>query len=92
MCPTLLADLEVEILITTSTAEAPGVTGADGLNEQCAPAGSPFVQASVTAPVNEAPTGCTVSAYGPEVSPAITVWLKVEDVTTKSGAIVKETD
>ena len=47
----------VEMLITTSTAELPGVTGLDGLKLHCACAGSPAVHASVTAELNDDPTG-----------------------------------
>src|SRR3954467_9652617 len=43
----------VEMFITTSTAEFPGVTGVEGLNMHCAPAGSPAVHARLTAPEND---------------------------------------
>ena len=72
-CDSRFAAFLVEMLMTTSTAELPGVTGVEGLNAHCAPAGNPPVHASVTAPANELPTGCTLNAYGPEVWPAITV-------------------
>jgi hypothetical protein len=78
----------VEMLITTSTAELPGVTAPEGLKLHCACAGSPAVQAKLTAPVNDAPTGRILRAYGPEVCPAVTVWLAVEEVTRKSWANV----
>ncbi len=51
-------DDEVEIVMTTSTAEFPGVIAPEGLNEHCAPTGSPE-QESVTAPLNDVPTGWT---------------------------------
>lgn len=51
-------DDEVEIVMTTSTAEFPGVIAPEGLNEHCAPAGSPE-QESVTVPLNDVPTGWT---------------------------------
>jgi hypothetical protein len=45
----------VEMFITTSIAELPGVTGIDGLKTHCAPAGSPALQARVTGPLKDAP-------------------------------------
>jgi uncharacterized Zn-finger protein len=72
------------MLITMSMAELPGVIGVDGLKLHCAPVGNPFVHARVTAPVKDEPTGCTTSAYDPVVWPAFTVWLEVDEVTTKS--------
>ena len=55
----LTAELEalVEIFSTTSTAELPGVTGLEGLKTHCACAGNPAVQARLTGPVNDDPTG-----------------------------------
>lgn len=47
----------VEILITTFTAELPGVTGPDGLKMHFACAGNPVPQARLTAPLNDDPTG-----------------------------------
>ena len=47
----------VEILITTSTAEFPGVTAVEGLKMHWACTGIPAEHASVTAPLNVAPTG-----------------------------------
>jgi hypothetical protein len=47
----------VEMLITTSIADAPGVMGVDGLKLHCAPEGKPLAQARVTAALNEAPIG-----------------------------------
>jgi hypothetical protein len=52
----------VEMFMTTSMAELPGVTGADGLKLHWAPAGSPRVQARDTAPLKDEPTGNTLSA------------------------------
>ena len=74
----------VEMLITTSTAELPGVIGPEGLKLHCACGGRPDVQASDTGELKVAPIGCTVKLYGPLVCPAVTVWLDVEDLTRKS--------
>jgi hypothetical protein len=52
----------VEMFMTTSTAEFPGVTGVDGLKTHWAPAGSPALQARVTAPLKDEPMGRTLSA------------------------------
>jgi len=46
----------VEIVITTSTAELPGICGSDGLKRQFAPCGRPE-HTSCTAPPNEDPGG-----------------------------------
>jgi hypothetical protein len=58
----LEAEALVEMLITTSTAEVPGVTAVAGLKLHCDPAGKPAVHARETAPVKDEPTGCTASA------------------------------
>jgi hypothetical protein len=78
----------VEMLITTSTAELPGVIGPEGLKLHCACGGRPDVHASETAALKDAPIGCTVKLYGPLVCPAVTVWLGVEDLTRKSCSSV----
>jgi len=82
-----LLDL-VEMLITTSTAELPGVTGPDGLKLHCACGGRPDVHARETGELKDDPIGCTVRLYGPLVCPADTVWLGVEDLTRKSCSSV----
>ena len=51
----------VEMFMTTSTAELPGVTGVDGLKLHCAPAGSPEVQARVTVLASAASEGTSGS-------------------------------
>ena len=50
----------VEMLITTFTAEAPGVTGVDGLKLHDAPEGRPAVHARPTGASNELPIGWMV--------------------------------
>src|SRR4051812_31854153 len=50
----------VEMLMTTSTAELPGVTAVAGLNLHWPCGGRPAAHARVTAPVKNEPTGCTV--------------------------------
>ena len=62
------------MVMTTVAAELPGVTGAEGLNRHCARAGNEE-QLSVTAELNEEPTGWMVRLNGPLVWPAFTVWL-----------------
>jgi hypothetical protein len=52
----------VEMFMTTSTAELPGVTGVDGLKTHWAPAGSPALQAGETTPLKDEPMGRTLSA------------------------------
>jgi len=90
-CPSAAAFRDiVEMFITTSTAVFPGVIAPEGENRHCPPGGIPPVHASVTALLNGPPTGWIIRLYGPEVCPAVTVWLAVADVTVKSGAIVIE--
>jgi hypothetical protein len=61
-CECALLALLVEMFITTSTAESPGVTGVDGLKMHCARPGSPEVHARATDRLNDEPTGFTLSA------------------------------